>query len=82
MLRKISLPLKTKENDRNILKEEELYIEEVQMLVSKYNYIIFIYFYFQYCEKNNNFIPVGFETKEEDAEDADYGEMSVEEYGE
>ena len=45
MLRKISLPLKTKENDRNILKEEELYIEEVQMLVFKYNYIIFIYFY-------------------------------------
>ena len=43
MLRKISLPLKTKENDRNILKEEELYIEEVQMLVSKYNYIIFIF---------------------------------------
>ena len=82
MLRKISLPLKTKENDRNILKEEELYIEEVQMLVYNYYYIIFIYFYFQYCEKNNNFIPVGFETKEEDAEDADYGEMSVEEYGE
>ena len=33
MLRKISLPLKTKENDRNLLKEEELYIEEIQMLV-------------------------------------------------
>mgnify|MGYP003571644827 CR=1 FL=1 len=44
MLRKISLPLKTKENDRNILKEEELYIEEVQMLVFKYSYIIFIFF--------------------------------------
>ena len=80
MLRKISLPLKTKENDRNILKEEELYIEEVQMLVFNYYYIIF--FYFQYCEKNNNFIPVGFETKEDDGEEPDYGEMSVEEYGE
>ena len=45
MLRKISLPLKTKENDRNILKEEELYIEEVQMLVFKYSYIIFIFFF-------------------------------------
>ena len=33
MLRKISFPLKAKENDRNILKEEELCIEEIQMLV-------------------------------------------------
>ena len=33
MLRKISLPLKAKENDRNVIKEEELYIEEIQMLV-------------------------------------------------
>ena len=31
-------------------------------------------------DKSNNFIPVGFETKEEDAEEADYGDMS-EEYG-
>ena len=33
ILRKISFPLKTKENDKNLIKEEELYIEEVQMLV-------------------------------------------------
>ena len=33
LLRKISLPLKTKENDKDLLKEEELYIEEVQILV-------------------------------------------------
>ena len=79
MLRKISLPLKAKENDRNVLKEEELYIEEIQMLVLN-NYFIIILI--QYCEKNNNFIPVGFETREEEVEDADYGEMSVEEYGE
>ena len=79
MLRKISLPLKTKENDRNILKEEELYIEEIQMLVINNIYIIII---IQFCEKNNNYIPVGFETREEEVEEADYGEMSVEEYGE
>ena len=40
MLRKISFPLKVKENDRNILKEEELYIEEIQMLV----FNIYIYY--------------------------------------
>ena len=33
MIRKILYPLKSKENDRNILKEEELNIEEIQMLV-------------------------------------------------
>ena len=33
ILRKISFPLRTKENDKNLIKEEELYIEEVQMLV-------------------------------------------------
>ena len=36
ILRKISLPLKSKENDRNLIKEEELYIEEIQMLVIIY----------------------------------------------
>ena len=43
MLRKISLPLKAKENDKNILKEEELYIEEIQILVFKIIYIIYLY---------------------------------------
>ena len=38
MLRKISLPLKARENETNMLKEEELYIEEIQMLV--FNIII------------------------------------------
>ena len=33
ILRKISFPLKSKENDKNLIKEEELYIDEVQMLV-------------------------------------------------
>ncbi len=33
ILRKISFPLKSKENDRNLIKEEELYIDEIQMLV-------------------------------------------------
>ena len=37
--------------------------------------------FFQYCDKNNNFIPVGFETKEEEGEEADEGEISIEEYG-
>ena len=40
MLRKISLPLKAKENDKNILKEEELYIEEIQILVINNIHII------------------------------------------
>ena len=35
ILRKISFPLKTKENDKNLIKEEELYIDEVQMLVNQ-----------------------------------------------
>ena len=39
MLRKISLPLKAKENDRNLIKEEELYIEEMQMRVFNKIYI-------------------------------------------
>ena len=78
ILRKISFPLKTKENDKNLIKEEELYIEEVQMLVIQNFYVIFL---FQFCDKNNNFIPVGFETKEEEVEEGDYGDMSVEEYG-
>ena len=43
LLRKISLPLKAKENDRNMIKEEELYIEEIQMLVISNNYIIILY---------------------------------------
>ena len=47
MLRKISFPLKTKENEREQLKEEELYIEDVQMLVRIKiiikNFFIYIY---------------------------------------
>ena len=39
MLRKISLPLKAKENDRNLIKEEELYIEDMQMRVFNQIYI-------------------------------------------
>ena len=78
ILRKISFPLKTKENDKNLIKEEELYIEEVQMLVNQNNLFNILY---QFCDKNNNFIPVGFETKEEEVEEGDYGDMSVEEYG-
>ena len=35
ILIKISFPLKTKENDKNVIKEEELYIDEIQMLVNK-----------------------------------------------
>ena len=41
ILRKISFPLKTKENDKNLIKEEELYIDEVQMLVNWIIYLIF-----------------------------------------
>ena len=41
MLRKISFPLKTKENEREQLKEEELYIEDVQMLVRRKKYKYF-----------------------------------------
>ena len=78
ILRKISFPLKTKENDKNLIKEEELYIEEVQMLVNQNNLFNIL---FQFCDKNSNFIPVGFETKEEEVEEGDYGDMSVEEYG-
>ena len=33
MLRKISFPLKAKENDRNLIKDEEIYIEEIQIMV-------------------------------------------------
>ena len=33
ILRKISLPQRTKENDRDLIKEEKLYIDEIQMLV-------------------------------------------------
>ncbi len=41
MLRKISFPLKAKENDRNLIKDEEIYIEEIQMMVRKLFYVIF-----------------------------------------
>ena len=36
ILRKISLPQRTKENDRDLIKEEKLYIDEIQMLVIIY----------------------------------------------
>ena len=45
MLRKISFPLKTKENEREQLKEEELYIEDVQMLVRRKIIIKIFYIY-------------------------------------
>ena len=38
---KISFPLKAKENDRNLIKDEEIYIEEIQMMVRKLFYVIF-----------------------------------------
>ena len=31
---KISFPLKVRENDKNLIKDEELYIEEIQMMVN------------------------------------------------
>ena len=34
ILRKISFPLKVRENDKNLIKDEELYIEEIQMMVN------------------------------------------------
>ncbi len=40
ILRKISFPLKSKENDKNLIKDEELYIEEIQMMVNIIFYVI------------------------------------------
>ena len=34
ILRKISFPLKARENDKNLIKDEELYIEEIQVMVN------------------------------------------------
>ena len=44
ILRKISLPQRTKENDRDLIKEEKLYIDEIQMLVIIYICYIINYF--------------------------------------
>ena len=45
ILRKISFPLKQKENDKNLIKDEELYIDEMQLMVNK---IFFILFYISF----------------------------------
>ena len=41
ILRKISFPLKQKENDKNLIKDEELYIDEMQLMVNKIFFILF-----------------------------------------
>jgi len=69
LLSRISLPIKQKLSDEEALKIEETNFSEAIINVI-FKFIFFhkknFLFHFQFTQKNSNFIPVGFENKEEE----------------
>ena len=87
ILNRLSMPVKPKINEEELIKNEENNISEV---MNNVNYFINLPPYIKFSQKKTNFVPLGFETKDEEENEegikiilfflVDYSEYSVDDY--